>query len=116
MKIRTKIVWILVSIFFGIILVFSLFIYVFNSRYAFDDFYKRLEIRSYSTARAELDEQSGADLIREFKGEYLEPLMNEEHFIVEVSPDFDAEHVAEAHGVNPDIFSAHPREWGRDVP
>lgn len=104
MKIRTKIVWILVSIFFGIILVFSMFIYVFNSRYAFDDFYKRLEIRSYSTARAELDEQSGADLIREFKGEYLEPLMNEEHFIVEVTPDFDATRVAEMHGVNPDIF------------
>lgn len=106
MKIRTRIVLILVSIFFGIILVFSVFIYVFNSRYAFDDFYKRLEIRSYSTARAELDEQSAGQLIREFKGEYLEPLMNETHFIVEVNASFDPDKVADEYKVRPDIFQS----------
>lgn len=46
-----------------------------------------MEIRSYSTARSELDSEYSGDLIREFKGEYLEQLVNEKQFIIELDGD-----------------------------
>ena len=74
-----------ISIFLVILLVISGFVYFFISQYSFDDFYKRLEIRSFSTARSELDLKKRADLIREFKGEYLEPLPKENNTIIELN-------------------------------
>lgn len=76
-----------ISIFLVIMLVISGFVYFFISQYSFDDFYKRLEIRSFSTARSELDLKKRADLIREFKGEYLEPLPKEKNTIIQLSED-----------------------------
>lgn len=82
MKTRTKIIALISSVFFLLILAFVVVIYVFISEYSYTDFYKRLEIRSYSTARGELDNENSADLIRKFKGEYLEKLDNEKHYII----------------------------------
>lgn len=100
MKTRVKIAWILGSVFLGVVLVFSIFIYVFNSRYAFSDFYKRLEIRSFTTAKSELDQKSTADLIREFKGEYLEPLHEEKHLIIALDDDTDINEIAKSNEIN----------------
>lgn len=83
MKTKNRIVLMLVSIFFGLILIFSVFIYYFISRYAFTDFYKRLQTRSLSTARIEIDRQSDRDLILKFKSEYLLRLPEERHYILE---------------------------------
>lgn len=85
MRTRVKIILILVTIFFTLILGFSVIIYVLNSQYTFSDFYKRLEIRSYTSAKIELDHKSTADLIREFKGDFLEPLLDEKHTIIPIN-------------------------------
>ena len=65
------------------ILLFSFFIYIFISQYSYTDFYKRLEIRSYSVAKSELDPKGGG-FIKQFKGEYLEPLTDEKHYVIEL--------------------------------
>ena len=101
MKTRTKIAWMLASVFFGLILLFSVFVYVFNSQYAFSDFYKRLEIRSFTTAKIDLDHQSSADLIREFKGEYLEPLNEEKHLIIPLESNTNPTQLAIDYQLNP---------------
>lgn len=85
MKTRIKIILILVSIFVTLILGFSIVVYVLNSQYTYSDFYKRLEIRSITSAKIELDHKSTADLIREFKGDYLEPLLDENHTIIPIN-------------------------------
>ncbi len=84
MKTRSRIILLISSVIFGLIVAFVSVIYVFISDYSFTDFYKRLEIRSFSTARSELDSNNSGDLIREFKGEYLEELVNEEQFIIQL--------------------------------
>lgn len=84
MKTRSRIILLISSVIFGLIIAFVSVIYIFISQYSFTDFYKRLEIRSFSTARSELDTEKTGDLIREFKGEYLEELVNEEQFIIQL--------------------------------
>ena len=87
MKTRQRIIALISSVIFIIIVAFVSVIYLFIARYSFTDFYKRLEIRSYSTARSELDSEYTGDLIREFKGEYLEQLVNEKQYIIELDGD-----------------------------
>lgn len=77
----------LVSIFVGLIFVFSIFIYVFVSRYYFRDFYERLETRSISTARSELEEHHDTNWVRRFKNEYLQRLPDERNYIIEKEGD-----------------------------
>lgn len=85
MKTRSRIIVLISSIIFILIVAFVSVIYLFISRYNYTDFYKRLEIRSFSTARSELDSESNRNLIRQFKGEYLESLDNEKHYIIELN-------------------------------
>ncbi len=82
MKTRYRITITLSSVIFGIVLVFSLFLYTFVSNYAFTDFYKRLETRSNSTARITLDPQNKH--LEDFKNEYLVKLPEEKNYIIEV--------------------------------
>jgi signal transduction histidine kinase len=105
MKTRSKIASLLAAVFFGLILAFSIFIYVFNSRYAFADFYKRLEIRSFTTAKSELDQKSSADLIREFKGEYLEPLHEEQHLIIPLEKNESEEELAKKFNMDTEFLA-----------
>jgi signal transduction histidine kinase len=83
MKTRIKIILLFTSIFISFLISFSLAIYLFISEYSYTDFYKRLEIRSYSYAKSELDADGGA-FIKQFKGEYLEPLTDEQHYIFKI--------------------------------
>jgi len=94
----------LASTFVALILAFSVFIYYFNSRYAFSDFYKRLEIRAFSMAKSDLDQKSTADLIRDFKGEYLEPLHEEKHVFIELDgKNRDFKKIANENNLNEDF-------------
>lgn len=77
MKIQNKIIYILLTLFIGYTLLFSVFIYYSISKYAFTDFYKRLEIRAITTAKSQLENQNDADIIRELRQEYLEKLQDE---------------------------------------
>ena len=106
MRTRGRIILILVSIFLSLILGFSIIIYVLNSQYTFTDFYKRLEIRSYTSAKIELDHKSTADLIREFKGDYLEPLQEEKHTIISLNGATDFADLSDKHGVDRDFLEA----------
>ncbi len=100
MRIRTRIIVILISVFVALILAFSFFIYFFVSRYSFTDFFKRLEIRSYTTAKIEFEQESESELIKSFKGEYLEPLIEEKHYILEIDNATDFDQLAEDNKLN----------------
>ena len=100
MRIRTRIIVILISVFVALILAFSFFIYFFVSRYSFTDFFKRLEIRSYTTAKIEFEKESESELIKSFKGEYLEPLIDEKHYILEIDNATDFDQLAEDNKLN----------------
>lgn len=97
MKIQNKIIYILLTLFIGYTLLFSVFIYYSISKYAFTDFYKRLEIRAITTAKSQLENQNDADIIRELRQEYLEKLQDEQIEIFKLddvgnSKDFTATH------------------------
>ncbi|WP_192085773.1 cell wall metabolism sensor histidine kinase WalK [Algoriphagus sp. Y33] len=83
MKLQNKIIYILLTAFLGYTLLFSGFIYYSISRFAFTDFYKRLEIRAIATAKIELEKQNGSDVVQQLRQDYLEPLANEKLLILE---------------------------------
>ena len=87
MKIRTRIIVLLSSTFAGLILVFSVVVYVLSSNFVFDDFYDRLETRTNTTIRIELDHRGDQKYIRDFKKEYLEKLPAEKSVVVELDED-----------------------------
>jgi len=99
MKTRSKIILLISSVIFGLIVAFVTVIYLFISRYSFTDFYKRLEIRSYTTARSELDSNTTGDLIRDFKGEYLEQLVNEKQYIIQLEKGQTRKELAEKYNL-----------------
>lgn len=83
MKIRSKIVWLLASIFMVLILAFSIFIYYFISSYSFTDFYERLETRSKSFARIELEEfNDDHNSIKHFRSKFLLNLPEEKNYVI----------------------------------
>lgn len=83
MKLQNKIVYILLTAFLGYTLLFSGFIYYSISRYSFEDFYKRLEIRAIATAKIELENPEIDNIVKQLRQEYLEILPNESHLILE---------------------------------
>ena len=104
MKTRSKIILLISSVIFGLIVAFVTVIYLFISRYSFTDFYKRLEIRSYTTARSELDSNSTGDLIRDFKGEYLEQLVNEKQYIIQLEKGKTRKELAEKYNLPAELL------------
>ncbi|SFU18064.1 Signal transduction histidine kinase [Algoriphagus locisalis] len=83
MKLQNKIIYILLTAFIGYTLLFSGFIYYSISIFAFTDFYKRLEIRAIATAKIELEKQKDSNVVQQLRQDYLEPLTNEQHLILE---------------------------------
>lgn len=104
MKTRGKITLMLGSIFFSLILVFSVFIYVFISRYSFMDFYKRLETRSISTAKAELETKTDTRWVKKFKSEYLQRLPEEKNYILELKKGLSLDFLARRNKLNSDLL------------
>lgn len=84
MSTRRKLVIILFASLFGIILLFSGFIYYNIIEYSYVDFHARLHTRAMATARIELEDNKETDHLKQFKSEYLEKLTNEKHIIAKV--------------------------------
>jgi len=84
MKIRTRIILLLSTTFAVLILLFSTFVYVLSSNYVFNDFYDRLETRTYTTIRIRLDKRDGQS-VKEFKDEYLDRLPGESSIIIKLN-------------------------------
>ncbi len=85
MKLQTKLILILIGIFFTYSLLFSGFIYYSISNYAFTDFYKRLEIRAATTAKIQLEPQNEVSSVREIRQDYLEKLPNQREFVIKLN-------------------------------
>lgn len=100
----------LVTIFFSLILVFSIFIYVFISRYSFMDFYKRLETRSISTAKSELEDHSNTMWVKKFKKEYLQRLPEERNYILEIKGNRSLKTLAEKNNIPVNLLTEIQQE------
>ena len=75
MKIRTKILLLFAGLTISTILVMSGLVYYFANQHSFEDFYKRLEIRAYLTAKATLPYyESDSVIYNEIREEHLEKL------------------------------------------
>lgn len=87
MKTRNRIILLLSSIILSVILLFSGFIYVFISNFAFTDFYERLETRANYAARIRLDPDNHH--LTRFKTNYLVKLPRERDYFLLVAPPKD---------------------------
>lgn len=67
MKIRTRIILLLSTIFVSFIIVFSLVIYFLTVNYGFSDFYDRLKTRTNTTIRIRLEHKGNNVYIERFK-------------------------------------------------
>lgn len=86
MKIRTKILIIFAGLSISTIMVMSILVYYFANQHSFEDFYKRLEIRAYLTARASLPYYEADSVIyNEIRDEHLEKLPAEKEYFLAVS-------------------------------
>lgn len=84
MNIQRKTILLLISIFIIYTLGFSAFIYNSISNHSFTDFYKRLEIRAAITAKIALEETEDIHSIKKMEQEYLEKLLNQQEYIIEL--------------------------------
>ncbi len=84
MKTQTKTTMLLLSAFLAIIVIFSVFIYLSVTNYSYEDFYKLLEIRAITTAKAELEENVSEDT-RTLREEFFEKLPQERDYIFPLS-------------------------------
>lgn len=87
MKTRNRIILLLSSIILSVILLFSGFIYVFISNFAFTDFYERLETRANYAARIRLDPDNLH--LHRFKTNYLVKLPQETDYFLLIAPPKD---------------------------
>ncbi|MCW3464431.1 sensor histidine kinase [Chitinophaga nivalis] len=88
MKIRTKILVLFAGLTISTILAMSILVYYFANQHSFEDFYKRLEIRAYLTAKATLPYyESDSVIYNEIREEHLEKLPAEKEYFLPVSSD-----------------------------
>ncbi|MCR9062366.1 MAG: HAMP domain-containing histidine kinase [Cytophagales bacterium] len=85
MKIHNRIIYLFISVFVLYTVLFSAFIYYSISRYAYTDFYKRLEIRAAITAKIKLENPNDVNSIKEVGQEYLEKLPNQIEYLIPVN-------------------------------
>lgn len=107
MKLQNKIIYILLTAFIGYTLLFSGFIYYSISRFAFTDFYKRLEIRAIATAKIEFEKQKDSNVVQQLRQDYLEPLANEQHIILE--------DIAQENLINDPRLNSYSRSFLQDI-
>ena len=81
MKIRYKILILFSILTVSIILLMATFAYVLTNRHSFDDFYKRLEIRAYITARAQFEGGSNT-AYEQIRNNHLERLPYEQEYFL----------------------------------
>ncbi|WP_143307446.1 sensor histidine kinase [Chitinophaga vietnamensis] len=85
MKIRTKILMLFAGLTISTILVMSVLVYYFVNQHSFEDFYKRLEIRAYLSAKATLPYYEADSVIyNEIRDEHLEKLPAEKEYFLQL--------------------------------
>jgi signal transduction histidine kinase len=85
MTIRNKILGLFTALTVSIILMMAAFAYFLINRQSFDDFYKRLEIRAYIAARAELtQDKDNSAAYAEIRNEHLERLPHEKEYFIRI--------------------------------
>ena len=90
MRTQTKIAIIFFIFSLSVVIFFSVSIYFSTSRYSFDDFYKRLEIRAVVNARMMVDSAAGgSSVLKEVRQVHLEPLPNEKEYFFELTGNID---------------------------
>jgi methyl-accepting chemotaxis protein len=88
MKIRTKILLVFAGLTISTILIMSILVFYFANQHSFEDFYKRLEIRAYLTAKATLPYyESDSVIYNEIREEHLEKLPAEKEYFLQISSD-----------------------------
>lgn len=88
MKIRTKILLLFAGLTVSTILMMSILVYYFANQHSFEDFYKRLEIRAYLSAKATLPYyESDSAIYNEIREEHLEKLPSEKEYFLPVAAD-----------------------------
>lgn len=85
MKTQTKIALIFFIFSLSIVIFLSASIYFFTSRYSFDDFYKRLEIRAIVNARMLDSVTTQSSILKEVREVHLSRLLNEKEYVFELS-------------------------------
>jgi signal transduction histidine kinase len=84
MKIQVKTALLFTAVTAGIILFLSLAVYYFASRFTFNDFLKRLELRAKISARIHFEEDEiSSAAFNELREQYLTPLPKEKVYILE---------------------------------
>lgn len=86
MNTQTKTILILISAFISIILLFGGFVYFSVANYSHQDFYKLLEIRAFTAAKATLDSETTQQQIKDLRTEFFDKLPNEQDYFFEISP------------------------------
>lgn len=87
LKTQTKIAAIFFLSSLCVIILFSVSVYYFLNKYAFTDFYKRLEIRAVIAARSMLEtEAEKASVMREIRAQHLQKLPEEKEYIFRIIP------------------------------
>ncbi len=106
MKTQPKTVLLLLLSFLIIILIFSGFVYVAVSNYSHADFYKLLEIRALTTAKAELSggESENLNGIIELRDEFFEKLPHEEDYIFPIGEDRSFKEESDSLGIPASFF------------
>ncbi|MBL8677223.1 MAG: HAMP domain-containing protein, partial [Alphaproteobacteria bacterium] len=85
MNTKTKVILILSLIFITVIILFGGVIYYFQNKYAFIDFYKRLEARVSISAKANLDPDTlSIEHLRALREQHLEKLEQEKDFLIKI--------------------------------
>jgi signal transduction histidine kinase len=87
MKFQTKIAALFFFFLLSIIILFSVTVYYLNIKYAFNDFYKRLELRATLAANSHFEESNfEKSAFNEVRNLYLEELPDEREYFFKIKP------------------------------
>jgi signal transduction histidine kinase len=102
-KTQTKTTLLLLASFLAIVLSFSVFVFLSEKNYPYEDFYKLLEVRAKATAKAELDDLP-SDEAEKFRDDFFEKLPLEQDYIFKIEPDKNFEKEAQKLNVSKSFF------------
>lgn len=85
MKIQYKIALLFTTLTASILLLLGLFIYYFASRYSFNDFYKRLELRTVIAGKTHFEHNSVTESYGELRRNHMEELPDEQEYFLPVN-------------------------------
>jgi signal transduction histidine kinase len=87
MKIQTKTTLLFTLLTLSVFLVLTATVYYFSNEFAYNDFYKRLELRARIAAKFNFEkDHTNIESFKEIQREYLERLTDEESLIIKLTP------------------------------